>query len=327
MINRRKFTASIALLAGMAGLLPLSVQAQEKLDLATIVVGFPPGGGTDSVARVIADALTGTYADAVVVENRPGASGRIGAAYVKSSPPDGSVLFFTPSFPLVISPHLYQEVPYDPLTDFAPVATSHFGLMALSVGPAVPETVTDIKSYLEWVKENPDKAQFGAPAGSSQHFTGLLLAQASGVELELIAYPGGAPSVVDALGGHVPAIITPLSEVLPYAADGSLRILAGTGPERTPLAADVATFTEQGLDVVVQNWSGFLAPANTPAAVVSHANQAISEAVMRPDVVKKLADIGNEAHAVSVSEFEATLKSDFEKYGQIIKDTGFTVEQ
>lgn len=325
MSTRRGFLAALAV---TAGLLPLgAAQAQEKLDLATIVVGFPPGGGTDAVARVVAEAITGTYADSVVVENRPGAAGRIAAAYVKDAPQDGSVLLFTPSFPLVIHPHLYEDMPFDTLTDLAPVVSTHFGVLALSVGPAVPEEIDTLDAFLEWAQENPDLASYGAPAGGSQHFSGIALAEEAGVGLEMIAYPGGAPSVTDALGGHLPAVITPLSEVLPHVEEGTLRILALTSAERFPLTPDYPTFTELGYDVVVESFSGFFAPAGMPQEVLEFANQAISDAITRPEVEAKMEALGNVSAPTSVEEFTQIVNDNWREYEELVAESGFTIQQ
>ena len=237
----------------------------EALDLATFFVGYPAGGATDTVARLVAEAMQGKYAESVVVQNRPGAGGQIAAVHVKGVPPDGATLLFTPAFPMIIHPHVYKDVRYDTLKDFVPVATTHFGTLALSVGPGTPDDVKTLKDFIAWAKRNPDKASFGAPSGGSQHFTGLMLARDADIKLQLVSYRGGAPSVTDALGGHVPAIVTPLAEVLPHAREGKLRILATTARERSVLAPDIPTFFELGFEkIVVQDWSGFLAPAGTP---------------------------------------------------------------
>ncbi|MCI5075076.1 tripartite tricarboxylate transporter substrate-binding protein [Oricola sp.] len=321
MLTGMVLAATLSLVGG-AG----SAIAQDKLDLATIVVGFPPGGGTDTTARIVAEKLSGTYADSVIVENRPGAGGRIAAAYVKDCPTDGSCMLFTPAFPLIIHPHLYADMPFDTLNDFVPVATTHFGVLALSVGPGAPESIKTLEDFLNWAKENPDQASFGGPVGGSQHFTGILLSNASGVDLELIGYPGGAPSVTDALGGHIPAVITPMAEVLPHAAEGTLRILAATSKERSKLAPDIPTFTELGYDIVVQDWSGFLMPAGTPAEVVERANAAISSVVETQDVIDRMGELGMEAQPTSVADFAKVLPESYAKYGKIIEDNNIEVQ-
>ena len=325
MVSRRSvLSAGVALpLVGLGS----AAQAQ-KVELATVFVGYPAGGATDTVARLVAEAVQGKYAEAVVVQNRPGAGGQIAATHVKGQPADGTVLLFTPAFPMIIHPHVYKELRYDTLKDFIPVATTHFGTLALSVGPGTPDGVKTLKDFIAWAKSNPDKASFGAPAGGSQHFTGLMLARDADIKLQLVSYRGGAPSVVDALGGHVPAIVTPLAEVLPHAREGKLRILATTARERSTLASDIPTFFEQGFEkIVVQDWSGFLAPAGTPPEVINRANAAISAAVESPKVRDAMAKLGMEVGTRSPVAFAAIVRESWERYRDIVKASGFQAEQ
>lgn len=326
MVLRRSLLSAMALALALP-LVGVGAARAQMLDLATFIVGYPPGGATDTVARMVAEAVQGKYAKSVVVQNRPGAGGQIAAAYVKEQPKDGSVFLFTPAFPMIIHPHTYKELRYDTLKDFVPVGSTHFGTLALSVGPGAPAEIKTLKDFVEWAKKNPDKARFGAPTGGSQHFTGLMFSRDAGIKLELVSYPGGAPSVTDALGGHVPAIITPLAEVLPHAQQGKLRILATTAAERSDLAPDIPTFREQGFDkVVVQDWTGFLAPAGTPADVIARANAAISEAVKSPKVKEAMGKLGMEAGPRTPAEFAKIVPESWERYRDIVKASGFKVQ-
>jgi tripartite-type tricarboxylate transporter receptor subunit TctC len=329
MHNRRDVLSfmTVALALPFVGI-SSAARAQKLLDLATFVVGFPAGGATDTVARLVAEGVRGTYAAAVVVQNRTGAGGQIAAASVKGLPADGTTLLFTPAFPMVIYPHVYKEIRYDTLKDFIPVATTHFGTLALSVGPGVPDDVKTLKDFVAWAKNNPDKASFGAPAGGAQHFTGLMLARDANIQLQLVSYRGGGPSVVDGLGGHIPAIITPLAEVLPSAREGRLRILATTARERSTLAPDIPTFFELGFEkIVVQDWSGFLAPAGTPPDVVARANAAINAAVESPKVKEAMATLGMEVGTQTPAVFAETVRESWERYRDIVKTSGFQAEQ
>ena len=328
MTIRRQILKSLAMAAILpVAWTPLAAPAQERLELATIVVGFPPGGATDTVARMVAEGLSGTYADSAVVENRDGAGGQIAANYVKDQPADGSVFFFTPAFPMIIHPHLY-DLPYDTLEDFVPVVTTHFGVLAFSVGPGVPEDVETLEDFIAWAQDNPDEASFGGPVGGSQHFAGMMFAEAAGIDMPLIGYPGGAPSVTDALGGHVPAIVTPLAEVLPHAQEGSLRILAVTSQERSDLAPEIPSFHELGFeDVVFQDWAGMLAPAGTPPEVVQRANEAVTQIVHSEEVSARMADLGMEVRTETPESFAEILPESYELYRSIIEDTGFELPE
>jgi tripartite-type tricarboxylate transporter receptor subunit TctC len=323
MHTRRTVLVSLLLIANAT-----AAQAQKPLEVAKIFVGYPAGGATDTVARLVAEAVQGKYADAVIVENRPGAGGQVAAVHVKGQAADGATLLFTPAFPMIIHPHVYKDVRYDTLKDFVPVATTHFGTLALSVGPGAPDDVKTLRDFIAWAKRNPDKASFGAPSGGSQHFTGLMLARDADIKLQLVSYRGGAPSVTDALGGHVPAIVTPLAEVLPHARAGKLRILATTARERSVLAPDIPTFFEQGFEkIVVQDWSGFLAPAGTPPEVVARANAAINAAVESARVKEAMAKLGMEVGTRTPAAFSETVRESFERYRDIVKASGFQAEQ
>ncbi len=169
MQTRRRFIATAAAAAASPALFIANARAQEVVRQLTLVVAFPAGGATDIAARLVAEQLRGTYAGTTIVENRAGAGGRIGTEYVKKAPADGSVMLYTPAFPLLIFPHIYRNLSYDTLRDFAPVALVSRSMLSLLVGPAVPETVKSVPEFVRWCKENPGKASFGAPAGSGQH--------------------------------------------------------------------------------------------------------------------------------------------------------------
>src|SRR4051812_23407220 len=301
-------------------------QAQTVVRQLTMVVAFPAGGATDQVARLVAEGLRGKFADTVIVDNRVGGNGRIGAVAVKNGPPDGSMMLFTPAFPLAIFPHIYRTLPYDPLKDFVPVATTGKGAFVLSVGPGVPASVRTAADFVAWCKGNPDKATFGAPQGGGQHFAGVLFARSSGAPLRMIGYKGGAPSVTDALGGHIAAVVTPIPEVIQHARDGKLRMLATSTRERTRYTPEVPTMKELGFDVVFQDWSGLLAPARTPADIVAKANAAVADVVRSPTGAAALATIGVDADLNTPAQFDALYRDTYERYREVVKSTGFTAE-
>lgn len=314
-------------LAAGAALPALAAHAQQPpLRQLTIVVAFPAGGATDQVARLIAEGLRGKYAETVIVENKVGGNGRIGAVAVKNGPADGSMMLFGPAFPMAIFPHIYRTLPYEPLTDFVPVATTGKGAFVLSVGPAVPASVKTVADFNAWCKANPDKATFGAPTGGGQHFAGVLYARSAGTPLRMIGYKGGAPSVIDVLGGHIAAVVTPIPEVIQHAREGKLRMLATTTSQRTRFTPEVPTMKELGYDVVFQDWSGLVGPAKMPRDVVARANTLVAEVVRSPAVAPRLVDIGVEADVNSPEEFAAIYRGTYEKYRDVVKATGFTAE-
>ena len=329
MNSRRSILQAVALGAVAPSTLLNFANAQTPplVKLVTIVVPFPAGGATDGVARLVGEGLRGTYAENVIVENRAGAAGRIGVEYVKNRPADGATLLYTPAFPLAISPHVYKSVNYDSLRDFVPVAATSKGAMALSVGPAVPADVKTVADFIAWVKANPGKANFGGPAGSSQHFAGVMFAKAAGITLPLISYKGGAPSIVDVLGGHIASVVSPIPEVLQHATDGKLRILATMGTARSKATPNVPTLVELGYkDVVFQDWSGFLAPAKTPPELVARAGAAISQIIASDKGQEALARFGTDPDVQTPEQFAVTVKNSFERYRGIVQSTGFTAE-
>ena len=322
MTTRRRFLAA----AAAAAFAPRSF-AQDLPRQISIVVGFPAGGATDLVARLIGDGLRRTLAPAVIVENRPGASGRVGVEYVKSARNDGSVLLFTPAFPMLISPHLYPKLGYDTLRDFVAVGSVARSMLCFAVGPAVPAAVTGIAAYVDWVKANPRQALFGAPSGSSQHFCGQLLGRAVGVPLQHVPYKGGAPAMQDLIGGHLPANASPVAEALPHHQAGKIRILAVAGVRRSRFLPEVPSLAELGYrEVVFQDWLGVFAPAGTPPAVAARLYAAMAETVNAPEGVAALGKFGMETDAAGPDAFPGIVKADWERYRAIVNASGFKAE-
>ena len=246
MLNRRHLITAGALAAASA-FAPLA-QAQTTLAKpARILVGFPAGGAADAVARLLAQQLTGTYAPTVIVDNKPGAGGRIAAQTFKTADADGTQMLVTPASILTIYPHAYKKLGYDSLADFTPVGSAAKVSFAFSVSSAVPASVKTMADYVTWAKANPKEANFGSPAaGATPHFVGVMLGRAAGLELNHIPYKGGAPLVSDLLGGQVQAGVNVLPEVLPHQQAGKLRILAVSGAKRSPYLPGVPTLAESG---------------------------------------------------------------------------------
>ena len=326
MLTRRDaLVAAGVLAAGLAASVRARAEALKKQ--ARIIVGFPAGGGTDTIARILAERLRGTYASAVLVENKPGAAARIGVEYVKNAEPDGSVMLFTPDFPIVLYPASYRSLNYDPVKDFVAVAPAARSMLTFNIGPAVPEGVKTLRDFVQWCRDNPGKATFATTAaGGTPHFVGVMLANAAGVAITPVHYRGGAPALQDLLGGHVPASVNPTSESLPHAKSGTLRMLAVSGSRRSPFLADVPTMREQGYDVVVDSWLGVFVPARTPPDVVQALSGAIREAVKSAEMVDNLAKVGNEPTFQTPEEFAATVKADIARWGPIVKASGFVAE-
>ena len=327
MSSRRRFLgASVACAASAAAGFASCALAQVIGKTARIVVGFPPGGPTDLVARLIADKIRGGYAATVIVDNKPGAGGRIAVEHVKSSVSDGSVMLITPASMMVLYPYVYKKLAYDALRDFTPVTTVCSFPFALSVGPAVPGSVNTVADFVQWCRANPKQASYGSVVGSMLHFTGVMLGRAAGIELTSVPYKGTAPAIQDLLGGQIPATITPLAVALPHAKSGKLRVLATTGAERSPALPAAPTLKEAGYDLEAQEWTGIFVPAKTPPETVAQLNASIRDALKSNEVVEGLAKIGYAPVGESPAGFARIVKAEYDRWGPIVKASGFSPE-
>ena len=329
MLNRRHFMASGGLpLLGAAlpalGQSPVGALAKP----ARIVVGFPPGGSADLIGRVLAQQMTG-YAASVIVENKPGAGGRIALDTLKASEPDGTTMVVTPSSMMALYPHVYKKLSYDPVKDFTPVAMLASFPFVLTVGPLVPAQIKTVAEFMAWCKANPKLVAYASSGnGSTPHFAGVTLARAAQVELTHVAYKGGAPAMNDVLGGQIAANMAVISNALPLLQAGKLRALAVTGAARSPALPDVPTLAEAGYrDAVVTEWFGVFLPAKAAPEVLARLSAAVREALKSKAVLDVLVKASFEVAApASPTEFGRMLKAGIDYWGSIVKASGFTPE-
>jgi tripartite-type tricarboxylate transporter receptor subunit TctC len=328
MQHRRHFIQALGSAAALGALSPLSALAQA-LDQVKIMYGFPAGSAGDSVARRVAEKLGGTpYSkNPGFVENKPGAGGRIAVESLKASPADGSVLTLAPVSALAVYPHIYPKLSYKQ-EEVTQVSIGAIMFHGLAVGPAVPAEVKTLKDFLAWAKANPNQASYGSPgAGSMPHLLGALLGIRAGVELKHVPYRGTVPSITDLVGGQIAAAMNPSGDYLQYMKTGRVRVLATSGKKRSPFLPDVPTFTELGYpDVTSEEWFGFYAPAKTPPATLAAANAAINAALKDKTVIDALAIVGLMAHGSTPQEMAADQKAEFERWGPLVKQIGFTSE-
>jgi tripartite-type tricarboxylate transporter receptor subunit TctC len=324
--NRRQFVSRAISAAALVSIFSPAARAQHNL--SRIVIGFPPGGVVDIMSRRIGDALQGNFAKAVVIENKTGAGGQIAAVETMRAVPDGTTLLYTPSSIVTIYPHIYKRLPYDPKVDLTPASIGGLLIPALAVGPSVPATVTTVPELMAWIKDNPSQASYGSPAaGSSVHFIGMMLSQASGAKMNHVAYRGTQPALLDLVAGRIPIVISTQGEFLPMQKAGTIRVLAVGTPNRSKALPDVPTLLEQGYkDIVVRDFLGFFLPKDTPPSVVAETNAALHEAMAKPAVLKAMQDTGVEPATSSAAELEALVRSETEKWRDVVKQSGFSAD-
>lgn len=287
-----------------------------------IVVGYPPGGSTDRVARIVADKLQAKLKITVVVDNKTGAGGRLAAQQVKAAPPGQNVLMLANPAVMVVAPLVFKDNGYDPERDFVPVSWVNSYEFALAVATAVP--VRELPHLLAWLRANPEKANFGVPAtGSLPHFFGLMMGEKAKVQAQVVGYRGSAPLLTDLIGGQVPVAFDTLDGVLPQYESGKLRILAVSGDRRSPFAPHIPTFKEAGLDLVATGWNTFFAPATMPKDKIDTLSLAIREVMQDPDTQRKFADTKMTPVVSTQAQTQAMLKSFRAQWAPVVQHSGF----
>lgn len=327
MLTRRQFAQGGAL-AAVAGLAHAPAQATGNLELAKIVLGAPPGGSGDLMARRIVDKLRQVkYAKSVIVENRPGAAGQLAVTAVRDAAADGSALLLVPSSQLSIYPYTYPKLPYRPEKDLKPVALMAYVNHGLAVGPAVPASVRTLEQFLAWAKDHPKQATYGSPAsGSMSHLIGASVAQQSATPLTHVPYKGSIPAVQDLRGAQISAVTAPIGSFLPYLKEGRIRLLAVSGEKRSPFAGDVPTYLELGYPLIAREWYGFFAPEKASPAVISRAALALQQALADPAIAAGMHDFGMEIASSTPQQLAALLQADSQEWREQIRKLGFTAE-
>jgi tripartite-type tricarboxylate transporter receptor subunit TctC len=317
-MKRRSFAA----LAAATLALPAAL-AQDRT--MRIWVGFPPGGSADVIARLLAEKLKASLGQNVLVENKPGAAGRLILGELKRMAPDGQNLVLSPSGALVIAPHLYAALPYDPIKDFTPVSRIVTFDFAVTAGPGAPSG--DLKSVLAWMKANPAKANYATSgAGTVPHFAGMLLSQAAGVPLTHVAYRGGAPAAQDLIGGQVPLMVDTASETIEHHKAGRVRILAVTGEQRSRALPDVPTLKELGIGTAADAFFGLYGPPGMAPDAVARIDRAVADALAAPDIQERIYGFGLVPNHAPGPQLASTQAEHLRKWEAPIKASGFKAE-
>jgi tripartite-type tricarboxylate transporter receptor subunit TctC len=285
-----------------------------------MVVAFPAGGPADFVARVLADKLKALLGQAVIVENRAGANGAIGAEYVARAEPDGTTLFFTTVGAVAVTPHLMAKVAYDPIRDFAPITLVVRNTTILVVKPDLP--VASARELAAHAAQNPGAIAIASTgSGSMPHLALELYQAAADVQFLHVPYRGAAAALSDLLGGQVQGMFADAPVLLPQIQGGKIRPLAAASAARNVALPDVPTLAEQGFpDTSADNWYGLLAPARTPAAVVGKLHDAVVTALAAPDLREKLIRSGAIPASTSVAEFAQLMREELQRWGRVVRE-------
>ena len=326
MLSRRRFVAAAAAV-GASIAAPRRAHSQVVGKLTRMIVGFAPGGSSDVTARLLVDQMR-AYASTIIIDNRPGAGGRIAVETAKAGAPDGSVLLLSPASMIVLYPHLYKPLGYDPVQDLVAVTTVCGFPFVLSVGPLVPRDVRTLADFIQWCKANPKLASYGTSgAGSMLHFAGMMLARAANFDFTHVPYKGASPALQDLLGGQVASTVGVLGIALPHIQAGNLRALAMTGATRSSFLPDVPTLTEAGFPgLEITEWQGLFVPAKTPPPVVHALNRSVRDALDTAEVKAGLIKLSFEAGGTSPEQFADIVRADIARWEPIVKASGFTPE-
>jgi tripartite-type tricarboxylate transporter receptor subunit TctC len=317
-INRIRKFGGVILAAGMA--FSSGVSAQEfPTKPIKIVVPFQPGGGNDRVARIVAEKLRAKWGQAVVIENRAGAGGNIGAEMVFNATPDGYTLLLTAQGPLTINKSLYRKLSYEPEA-FVPISAIATSYAVLAVHPKVP--AENMRQLVAYAKANPDRLNYGSQGqGTTSHLTAEWFKSMAGVEITHVPYKGTAPALADLLGGQVDMMLVEISSVLPHIRTGKLRALGVGGDKRNPLLPEVPPVSGMLPGFVSQVWYGLVAPPKTPSAIAQKLSTAVAEILRQPEVVKQLQDSTIEAIGSTPAEMAKFMKQDSERWSSLVRAT------
>lgn len=325
-LERRDFLGALA--ATLAAGVPALSQAQGRL--TRFYVGFPPGGSTDVVARLAANHARRAAGDSGIVDNVPGAAGRLAMMRVKSGPVDGSSVLVSPAAMFTLYPHVYTRLAYDPFKDFIPVTAVGVVDFALVVSAAaVPAQVRTLQDLGAWLRANPQHRSFATGGtGTPMHFLGVMVAKHLGMDLTHVAYKGATPMVQDLLGGQIAVGVTVVGDSLPHIESGRLRVIAVSSTQRSSFLPQTPTFGESGApQIVAQESFGLYLPAGASADTVNQLAASVRAALSAPEVKTGLEKLACTPSGLAPAEFQRFLRADFDRWGPVVKSTGFSLDE
>jgi tripartite-type tricarboxylate transporter receptor subunit TctC len=327
-VPKRRTFALAVMAAGVVALAPFAAHAEAAFPskALTLVVPFSAGGTTDILARVVGQYMSKDLGQPVIIDNRAGAGGNIGAQMVARAAPDGYTILMGTVGTHAINQSLYKKMAFDPIKDFAPISRVALVPNLLVSNPSQP--FKTVKEMIAYAKANPGKLTFASSgSGSSIHLSGEMFQQMAGVEMQHIPYKGSAPAITDLLGGQTAVMFDNMPSAIGHVRAGKLRAIAVTTPNRSPALPNVPTIAESGVPgYSATSWFGILAPAGTPAPVIARLNASILKALADPEVKKKLAEQGAEPHGEKPEQFAEFIRSETAKWGKTVKVSGATAD-
>ena len=290
-----------------------------------MLVGFPAGGPTDVVARLVSDRVATQLSQRIVVDNRPGAAGNIAVEILAKSNPDGHTLLYS-SNAIALSPGLYSKLGYDPLKDIAPVTEVGAGCLIFLVHPSLP--AKGVQEFIDYAKARPGQLNYGSSGtGTSTHLAAVLFSQRTGIQTVHVPYKGTAPSLVDLIGGRTQFLMGAVLTAVPHVKEGRLRALAVTGSKRIASLPELRTLDESGLPgFIVTTWQGIFAPAGVAAPVLTRINSEFVKAIHSPDLKPKIEQQDMDPTGVSVPEFTRMYRAELARWTKVARDAGLKAE-
>jgi len=322
MNTRRRISLLACALGLLTGALPAAAQGSYPDRPVKVMVALPAGGGVDMIARLVGQKLAAATGQPFVVDNRAGASGRIGLPVVAKAPPDGYMLMASPASFLTTNKAIFKEMPYDPQADFAPITKLANQAMVLVVKDR--QKFATAGAVLAAAKANPGTLTYASSGdGSPQHLAALMFETRAQVRMSHIPYKGGALAINDLLGGNVDLLIAPLPEALPHIKAGKLTALALMSDKRSPLIADVPTMREAGIpNMVMQTWIGLLAPARTPRPIIDQLNRQVHAILLSEEVKNQLMESGMDVAPTTPEQFQQVIAQEIALHAELVKASG-----
>ncbi|MCF8476308.1 MAG: tripartite tricarboxylate transporter substrate binding protein [Pseudolabrys sp.] len=312
--------AALSVTVAMAGVSAGLAQAYPTKPI-TVVVPYPPGGSTDTAFRIMQPKLQEILGQPVVIENRGGSSGNVGAAHVARATPDGYTLLFTVNPPVSLNKFIFKKLGYDPATAFTPIVEAARTLIVLAANPSAPFDTTE--GLIKYAKAHPGELKFGSSGvGSAHHIAGEVMKKNAGINIVHVPYHGGGPSMADAVGGHIPLVFATLPAAIPQAKAGKIKLIALAETKRAKAYPDLPTIAETVPGVGIATWLGLLGPANLPKPIVDKLNAAVNEALKDPKVVQNLDGAGVSPEGGTSTDFNDLIQSDLKNFAVLLPSIG-----